>query len=104
MRYGIAAVIAATLSTPALAEDLEFTLQNDSSHTIAEIYVSPNESDEWGDNLLVDETVAPGGSGTITIADGLETCNYDLRFVTDEGAEAEKTQDLCEIGTFTVTD
>lgn len=104
MRYVFAAAIAALSASPVLAEDLVFTLQNDSSHTIVEIYVSPNESDEWGDSLLVDESVAPGGSGEITIADGLETCNYDLRFVTDEGAEAEKTQDLCEIGLFTVTD
>ncbi len=50
------------------------------------------------------DAVDPGVSGDITIADGLDVCEYDLRFVTDSGAEATKAQNLCEIATFTVND
>ena len=104
MRYGIAALIAATLSTPALAEDLVFTLINESSHTITEMYVSPVSEELWGENILTVDEVPPGMSGDVTIADGLDVCEYDLRFITAEGGDAVKTQDLCAINTFTVND
>ena len=104
MRFAFAPVFAALLATPALAEDLVFTLVNDSSHTIVEMNVSPVDEENWGENILTVDAVEPGMSGDVTIADGLDVCDYDLRFVTDEGAEATKEQNLCEISTFTVND
>jgi hypothetical protein len=104
MRIAIAAGLIALSAGPSLAQELVFTLVNNSSHTIAEMYVSPVGEDEWGENILTVEAVEPGVSGDVSIADGLEVCDYDLRFVTDEGAEAEKTQNLCDIATFTVED
>jgi hypothetical protein len=103
MRYALAA-IATLIATPILADDLVFTLVNDSSHSITEMYVSPVGEDQWGENILTVDAVEPGVSGDVTIADGLEVCDYDLRIVTAEGAEAEQTQNLCEIATFTVED
>ena len=104
MRIAFAATLALFIATPVLAEDLVFTLVNDSSHSITEMYVSPVDQDQWGENILMVDAVDPGVSGDVTIADGLEVCDYDLRFVTAEGAEAEQTQNLCELATFTVTD
>lgn len=103
MRIALAA-IATLIATPTLAEDLVFTLVNDSSLAITEMYVSPVGEDQWGENILMVDAVDPGVSGDVTIADGLEVCDYDLRFVTAEGAEAEQTQNLCDIATFTVSD
>ncbi len=102
MRPALAA-LAILVATPALAEDLVFTLTNDSSHTIVEMYVSEVGSDQWGDNILFGP-VDPGMSGEVTIADGLDVCDYDLRYVSAEGGEAEDTQNLCELGTYTLTD
>ncbi len=104
MRIGFAALVTALSATPALAEDLVFTLVNDSSHMIVEMYVSPVGEDEWGENILMVDGVEPGVSGDVTIADGLDVCDYDLRFVTDQGDEATQQQNLCDIGTFTVND
>jgi hypothetical protein len=104
MRIAFAATLALFIATPVLAEDLVFTLVNDSSHSITEMYVSPVDQDQWGENILMVDAVDPGVSGDVTIADGLEVCDYDLRFVTAEGAESEQTQNLCELATFTVTD
>jgi hypothetical protein len=104
MRIVAAAALATLVASPVLAEDLVFTLVNDSSHSITEMYVSPVGEDQWGENILTVASVDPGVSGDVTIADGLDVCDYDLRFVTAEGAEAEKTQNLCEIATFTVSD
>lgn len=99
-----AAVILTLTATPALAEDLVFTLVNDSSYSIVEMNVSPVDEELWGENILTVDAVEPGMSGDITIADGLDVCDYDLRFVTEDGSEATKTQNLCEIGIFTVSD
>ena len=99
----VLAALATLVATPALAEDLVFTLVNDSSHTIVEMYVSPVGEDQWGENILLG-AVDPGVSGNVTIADGLEVCDYDLRYVSAEGGEAEDTQNLCELGTYTLTD
>jgi hypothetical protein len=104
MRTAIAAAFVTLIATPVLADDLVFTLVNDSSHSITEMYVSAVGEDQWGENILTVESVDPGVSGDVSIADGLEVCDYDLRFVTAEGAEAEQTQNLCEIATFTVSD
>jgi hypothetical protein len=102
MRFAFAALAALT-TTPALAEDLVFTLINDSSQTIVEMYVSEVDADLWGENILFG-AVEPGVSGDVTIADGLDVCDYDLRFVSVEGNEATQTQNLCELSTFTVND
>ena len=104
MRIAFAAALATFVATPVLADDLVFTLVNDSSHSITEMYVSPVDQDQWGENILTVESVDPGVSGDVTIEGGTEVCDYDLRFVTAEGAEAEKTQNLCEIATFSVND
>lgn len=103
MRIALAA-LATLFATPTLAEDLVFTLVNDSSHTITEMYVSPVGEEQWGENILTVDEVAPGTQGDVTIADGLDVCDYDLRFVTAEGGDAAKSQNLCEIATFTVND
>jgi len=102
MRIALAA-LATLIATPTLAEDLVFTLVNDSSHTIVEMYVSEVGAAQWGENILVGP-VEPGVSGNVTIADGLDVCDYDLRYVSAEGGEAEDTQNLCELGTYTLTD
>ena len=99
----VLAALATLAATPVLAEDLVFTLVNDSSQTIVEMYVSEVDADLWGENILFD-VVEPGVSGEVTIADGLDVCDYDLRFVSDEGGEAEDTQNLCELGSYTLTD
>lgn len=104
MRIAFAAALATVVATPVLADDLAFTLVNDSSHSITEMYVSPVGEDQWGENILMVDAVDPGVSGDVTIEGGTEICDYDLRFVTAEGAEAEQTQNLCEIATFTVSD
>ena len=93
MRIAFAAALATVVATLVLAEDLVFQLVNDSSHSITEMYVSPVDQDQWGENILTVDAVDPGVSGDVTIADGMEVCDYDLRFVTAEGAEAEQTRE-----------
>jgi hypothetical protein len=103
MRIAIAA-LTVMVATPVMAEDLVFTLVNNSSHSITEMYVSPVGEDLWGENILTVDAVEPGVSGDVTIADGLDVCDYDLHFVTDTGLEATQEQNLCDTAVFTVED
>lgn len=105
MRHLALGVLAAlVLAAPAVAEDLAFTLVNNSSANLVELYVSPHEADDWGDNILTVDMLKAGEQGNVTIADGETTCDYDLRFVMDNGVTADGTQDLCKLQTFTLHD
>ncbi len=103
-RYLLAAGLVATLAGPAVAQDLQFTLINSSSHSIVEMYLSPTHQDTWGENILSVASVDPGTEGTIDITDGQAVCDYDMRFVTAEGGTLEATHNMCEMASFTVTD
>ena len=98
------AVLLTIVAQPSFAEDLAFTLINNSSHDIAEMYLSPHEKDTWGENILTVDAVAAGTQGTISISDGEQVCDYDMRFVTKDGATVEDTQDLCKLGSFALHD
>lgn len=102
--YLLAAGLVASLAAPAVAQDLQFTLINDSSQAIVEMYLSPTNTDTWGENILSVASVDPGTEGTIGITDGQEVCDYDMRFVTAEGATLEATNNMCELTSFTLTD
>ncbi len=104
--------VAAALSLPALAigiqaaqaEDLKFTLHNNSSATLTEFYVEPMVSKTWGENILT-STIAPGESATVTIADGKTTCTYGIKGSFKDAATVEHEDlNLCELGSYTYTD
>ena len=99
----VAALVLATTS-PVFAEDLVFTLINNSSVTVTEMYVSKHSTAEWEENILDGNTIDAGTESDITIADGETTCDYDMRFVGENGATHEVSQNLCELGTYTLTD
>lgn len=102
-----AAALAALLSAgaPALAEDLTFTLINATSGTLTEFYTSPTEVENWEQDVFGKGVLPPGHQVEITIADGREVCDYDMRFIFDADSELEPTEDtqnLCELGSYTI--
>jgi hypothetical protein len=100
----LTAVLAASVAAPAFAEDLQFTLINNSASAIVEMYLSPHEQNTWGDNILSVPSVASGTQGAISVTDGETVCDYDIKVVLEGGASGESTQNLCELSTFTVHD
>lgn len=114
MRFSILrrVLTASSLVFPALligiqsahAEDLQFTLHNNSTKTLTEFYVEPTVSKTWGENIL-QGTIAPGETATVTIADGKTTCAYGIRGGFEGGAIVERDElNLCELGSYTYTD
>ena len=104
MRSFALATALTLVAIPAFAEDLVFTLINNSSVTITEFYLTKHSANDWGDNLLADSTVDAGTQAEVSIADGETTCDYDMRFVADTGAIHEVNQNVCDLGTYTLTD
>lgn len=101
-----ACVLALSLaSAPAFAEDLELTLTNDTESVLAEFYASPADVGEWEEDILGEDVLGSGESVDITIADGRTQCEYDLRFVFDDGSETiVEAEDICETESFTLTE
>lgn len=92
------------LAPAALAEDLVFMLDNQSSVTVSEFYASPADVGDWEEDILGQDVLPAGSSVRITIADGRSQCDYDLRIVAEEGQILEDTVDLCAMGSYTVRD
>ncbi|MGB0560983.1 MAG: hypothetical protein ACPGVO_04170 [Spirulinaceae cyanobacterium] len=66
----------------------DFTLVNDTSRPLLEFYVSPPESDEWGDDVFgPDLILEPGEEATVTITDAREGCDYDILGVLGEAED-----------------
>ena len=95
----------ALVAAPAAAEDLTFTLINGTSATMTRFYTSPVGVDQWEEDVFGQDVLGPGESIQITIADGRTVCNYDMRFDFEEGSGLDTTtdsQNLCELGTYTI--
>jgi hypothetical protein len=62
---------------------------NNTSFTMTEFYASPSVDSSWENtvNLLAGQAIAPGQTTTITIADGIYHCHYDLMGVLYGSAE-----------------
>ena len=107
---GLATLIAASLLSvagiaAAAAEDLVFTLDNETSADLTEFYTSPVNVNDWESDVLGADVLPAGSAIEITIADGRTQCNYDMKFVFTDGTTLEKDGvDLCNLDTYTLTD
>lgn len=91
----------------ASAEDLVFTLKNGTNSVLTEFYTSPVNVNEWEEDVLGRDVLSPGESVRVTIADGRKVCKYDMRFEFTEESDLDTTtdtQDLCELGDYTITE
>ena len=96
---GIALVaLAASLSAPVLAQQskLDFTLLNRTGLVIQELYVSPDESDNWEEDVLGRDVLKHNASIDITFSRTEKSCDWDLKIKDEDGDEIEwDSLDLC---------
>jgi hypothetical protein len=101
----LAFAAAALLGGAAQAEDLVFMLDNQSSEAVNEFYVSTVESNSWEEDILGQDVLPAGEAARITISNAGDQCEFDLRIVYEGGSVVEdRAIDLCETGSYTVTD
>lgn len=96
------ALLAAS-AAPALAEDLEFTLNNVTNSDLVEFYASPANVNDWEENLLDGAYLPAGNTVQVNIADGRTVCTYDLLSVFKDGEKVQENGvDLCSLGSYTL--
>ncbi len=90
-----------------LADERDFTLNNNSSVVLVHVYVSPADVDNWQEDILGQDVLNPGDSVNIHFSpnDGADTCLYDIR-VDGQGGEQGFLYkiDLCSTNTVTFSD
>ncbi|NKN36635.1 DUF3108 domain-containing protein [Agrobacterium sp. a22-2] len=89
----------------AQAEDLVFTLKNNTKSTLTHFYTSPVGVDDWEGDVFGSQVLEPGETIELTIADGRTVCEYDMRMEFEGSATldtTEDTQNLCEMGSYTI--
>ncbi|NLR97864.1 hypothetical protein HGP17_13680 [Rhizobium sp. P38BS-XIX] len=101
----VASAAVLCLAGTASAEDLTFTLKNGTKSVLTNFYTSPVGVNNWEDDVFGKQVLNPGESIEITIGDGRTVCKYDMKFEFEEGSNLDTTtdtQNLCELGTYTI--
>ncbi len=103
--FALSSLALLSFSTPAPAQDLVFNLSNESSYDVIEFYASPVDVSDWEEDILGQDILESGYSIQITIADARSQCEYDLRFVFDDGDVVDRgAVDLCSTREYTLSD
>ncbi|WP_136657272.1 hypothetical protein [Nitratireductor sp. XY-223] len=88
-------------ATSASAEDLTFKLINQSPSPITAFHVSSEDTSSWQRNLLAGGILDVDYEVDVIIADGLNTCIYDIRAEFEDGETLEDYGlDLCDLGSY----
>lgn len=96
---------AAALMAPVAAHagDADFTLINRTGYSIAEVYVSPANKNNWGRDRLGRNVLDNGRSKLFTFSDS-SNCNQDIKVVFDDDDSSVVWEDidLCELHKITL--
>ena len=106
-RYWIAKCFAmvamATQIVSAQGSKLDFELMNQTTLTIAELYVSPAADDEWGEDILGKDVLPNGQSVEIVFSPKAQECMWDLKIVDEDDDDVIWTRlDLCKASHITL--
>lgn len=82
-------------ASPALADDISFSLSNMTGADLTEFYATPVGNENWEQNLLGMPSLAAGSASEVTIVNA-QGCDYDLRMVFADGDVLEGASNICE--------
>ena len=100
-----AAAFVVASAMPAMAEDLAFTLTNQSSSGVIGFYVSHTGTNAWEENLIEGGVLPAGNEIEIEISDGRDVCEYDIKAEFEDGSSHEDYDlNLCDTGSYTFSD
>lgn len=97
------AILFASAPTAEQNRKLDFTLVNKTGVVITEIYVSPSDDDEWGEDVLGKDVLKNGERIDIEFSRKESTCKWDLKMVDEDKDEGVwENLDLCTINELTI--
>jgi hypothetical protein len=90
--------------TPTLsAGPLDFTLVNKTGMVITHVYVSPSDSDEWGEDIMEKDVLGKNESVDIVFSRKESSCNWDLKIIDSDEDEVEWEElNLCKASKITL--
>lgn len=99
----VVALASITLQATQQRRNLDFTLVNKTGLTIMEVYLSPTNDDEWGEDVMGKDVLANGEKVDITFSSGETECNWDLKIVDEDDDDVEWTKlNLCTANEITL--
>lgn len=99
-----AAALFMSFGAAAQSESITFDLANDTSYTLTHLYISVPSTNSWEEDILGAQVVGAGETVEVTIDDGLEDCQYDLRADFSDGDSIRVARvNLCESDGETIT-
>jgi hypothetical protein len=82
----------------------DFTIVNNTGNTVMTLNVSPSNENEWGPDILGQDTLGNGERAQISFARGQDQCNWDIRVTYDDNETGDwRGINLCETATVTLT-
>ena len=100
-----ASTVAILFASGAVAQDVAFSLTNNSEATMISLLVGESSNENWDEDILDGEEIGPGETANISVEDDLEDCEYDLQATYDDGDTEEVFNvDLCELNDLDVED
>ncbi|MBV9858848.1 MAG: argininosuccinate lyase [Alphaproteobacteria bacterium] len=98
------AAIAWTGGAQAQQAKQDFTLVNKTGYELKEVYVSPNNTSDWQEDVLGQDTLGDGERVNIHFKRAEKTCRWDLKVVyTDDDSSAVWGNiDLCSVERITI--
>ena len=81
-----------------------FTVVNNTGHTVVTLNVSASNTDSWGPDILGRDVLPNGQSAQITFPHGESQCMWDIKATYDDGTNTDmRNVDLCTVATVTLT-
>ncbi len=104
--FGMAFAALLPLAPAALAAEAkqDFTLVNKTGYDIDKVFVSPNKSGDWEEDVLGKDTLGDGDSWEIKFHRAAKTCKWDLKVVyaDDDSSAVWYDIDLCSVEKITI--
>jgi hypothetical protein len=82
----VAALLVAMFAVPAFADPRDFSVTNNTSFIVTNVYAGTSDSDTWGDDILGRDVLAPSEAVNVTFPgfDGTQ-CLYDVKILGQSG-------------------
>jgi hypothetical protein len=102
----LASVLTTMIAAPLSAQEAkqDFRLVNKTGYELNAVFVSPSKSNQWGDDVLGQDTLDDAAGVNIKFHATMKTCKWDLKVVytVDDSNAVWHDIDLCSVDKITI--
>jgi hypothetical protein len=92
------AAIALSLSPMSALANADYDVVNETGMVITHLYVSPDDEEDWGEDILDKDVLGDGETSAISFDPENEHCKYDVKITDEDGKDwIVQDVDLCAI-------